>query len=412
MSILRNLVSPERRYYSGPFGQVYPSDRIPGPGEAGIGLSDAGAVVTEAAALSLIDFYACVALISDAIGMLPSDAFRKAGDTRSAVRPRPTLVSQPDPEMEAGEFWSCMTTSLLLRGNAYALITARDAMGHATAVKALHPDDVAPRRNRETKRWEYVLANGEVATSFDIIHVPWVRLAGQIQGLSPIACARRGLGAAIRAEEFGAGYFRDAAAPSSVLETDQELDDTGAKKVLARWTHSHAGRRRPAVLSSGLKWRAISISPEESQFLGTLGLNTTRIARLLRVPPHMIGDVVKTTSFGSGVEEMGIGFVVYTLGPHLTRFEAAWTRQLPRPQYHRFNVSALLRGNAKDRNLSYAVARQWGWMSVNDIRRLENLSPVAGGDVYLQPLNMIDAEAALTELLKPAPANTPGGPTQ
>jgi HK97 family phage portal protein len=408
MSILRHLApaGTERRDFSGPWGDY--SGRIPGPAEAAS--STAGVVINERTALSLIDAWACVSLVSDSMGMLPTDAFRRTGEFRQEVRPTPPLVAQPDPEMEPGAYWSGMTTSLMLRGNAYSLIMDRDSAGYPTAVKLLSPDDVHPRRNPKTKLREYVLSNGEVADRYEMIHVPWVVLPGEVEGLSPIGCARRGLGMSIATEDFGAKWFRDGAAPSSTLETDQTLEDAQAKRILARWIHSHGGRRRPAVLSNGLKWKPVTLTPNESQFLESRNLNTTMTCRIWRVPPHMVQHITDHASQGGGkgLEEQGIGYVVYTLGPYLTRFEAAFARQMPRPQYMKFKVGALLRGNTRDRFTSYAIGRQWGWLSVNDIRALEDLPPVDGGDVYLQPMNMVDAEAALKVLLT-GDKSGPGG---
>lgn len=411
MSVLKHLIgSPERRF-DGPWGpwDPYRDGRIPPPGLDAV--SSAGVVVTEQTAMHIIDVYACVSLRADSILMLPAKAYRKAGDVRSDVTPAPPLIAQPDPEMTANDYWAAVETSLMLRGNAYSVIIERDTRGYATAVKLIHPDDVHPERNRATGRIQYRLANGDMVDKIDMIHVSWVRLPGEIEGLSPIGCARRGLGKAIATENFGANWFRDGASPSSVLESDLEVNKTEAKRIVADWMMTHGGRRRPAVLSGGLKWRPITITPEESQFLETCKANTAQIARLFRIAPHMIGEVDRTTSWGKGIEEQGIGYVVYTLGPSITRYEVAYGAQLPRPQYVKFSVGALLRGNTKDRFVSYAVARQWGWMSVNEIRALEDLPPVEGGDVYLQPLNMIDAQDALKALLQPAPAggDTGGG---
>lgn len=409
MSILRNLVagSAEHRDFSGPWGP-YADGRIPPPGMEGV--TSTGVVVNERTAMQIIDVYACVSHRADAISMLPAKGYRKAGDTRQEAPSG--FVAQPDPEMEQGEYFASMEIALLLRGNAYSAITGRDAAGWPTSCKILHPDDVEPRRNQRTKLVEYRLANGDVLSRFDMIHVRGTTIPGQLRGMGPIECARRGLGATIAAEDFGAKWFRDGAAPSSVFETEQDMDDTTAKRHVAQWVSTHGGRRRPAVLSGGLKWRPITITPNDSQFLETKKFNSYQINKLFRMPNHLVGDTEKASSFGKGLEEMGIGYVVYTLGPDLVRFESAFTRQMPRPQYMKFTVAALLRGNTKDRYLAYAIGRQWGWLSVNDIRELEDLEPIGPeGDSYLVPLNMADAEQALKELLQPTPEPAQGGDT-
>jgi HK97 family phage portal protein len=392
-SLFGELLGLERRDLS---AVPWADGRIPSP--SSVGATTAGSLVNETTAMQVIDVYACVSLIADSISMLPVSTYRKQDDYRLELAPGPAIVEQPDPELERNEFFNRALVSLLLRGNIYAPITSRDRFGYSRACTLLHPDDVRTQRNKKTGRKEFKLRNGDVIAAQDMIHVPWITMPGQLDGINVIEAARRGIGLSIATENFGANWFRDGAAPSSVLETEQEQDTKQAKLALAQWIASNGGRRKPAVLSGGFKWKAITITPNESQFLETRRYNTSQTARLYRVPPHMIGDVEKSTSWGSGLEEQGIGYVVFTLGSHLSRLETAWSRQLPRSQYMRFNVGALLRGNTKDRYLSYAVARQWGWLSVNDIRRLEDLPPVVDGDVYLQPLNMIDAGEALKAL--------------
>lgn len=381
------------------------------PGPADVVAPDAGAIVTEGAALRTGDAYACVSLLADAVSMLPLDGYRREGEggVRRELRTVPPLLAQPDPELERWDWVARNVTSLALRGNAYNLVVDRDRAGYPTAVQAIHPDIISPRRNRDTGRKEFVLADGQVLDAYDIIHIPLVTIAGDVKGLSPLDCARRSLRLAIQTEQFGDRWFSDGAAPSSVLESDKDMTDDQARVAQAKWVATHGGRRRPAVLSGGLKWKPVTITPNESQFLETRKLNTAAVARIWRIPPHMIGDVERSTSWGRGIEEQGIGFVVFTLGPYLTRLEAALSRQMPRQQYARFNVSALLRGNTKDRYLAYAIGRQWGWLSVDDIRALEDLPPLpnGAGQVYLQPLNMIDAEKALQALLDGNP--DPGG---
>jgi HK97 family phage portal protein len=324
------------------------------------------------------------------------------------------LIVQPDPELERWDCISRIVTSLALRGNAYLYVLARDRLGYPTAVRVLHPNDVTPFRDGAGHKRFRVRGQERTLDPGEIIHIPLVTLPGALAGLGPIECAQRGIRLAIQTETFGDKWFSEGTAPSSVLESEEPVDPDEANRSLARWVASHGGRRRPAFLSGGLKWKPITVTPNESQFLETRKLNTSQIARIWRVAPHLIGDVEKTTSWGSGIEEQGIGFVVFTLGPYLTRIEAALNRCLPTGQYSKFNVSALLRGNTKDRYLGYAIGRQWGWLNVDDIRALEDLPelPDGAGKTYLQPLNMIDAEAALKKLLldnapAPAPAKDP-----
>lgn len=400
MSLLARAAASIREQRSVASWGPYSDGRIPPPTWDGTG--DTGTPVTETTTMSLVDAYACVGLVSDSYAMLPVGEYENRGEVREPVLPPAQIITQPDPELEGWEWRSQMATSLALRGNAYSVHLAWSRNGFPISSRCVHPDDIRPGRNRDTGRLQYVLRNGVVLDPHEVMHVPWVKLPGALVGLSPIECARRGIRMSIATEQFGDRWFSDGATPSSVLETDQDLDDDQSRRQQAKWVAAHRNRRRPAVLTGGLKWRPITIAPNESQFIESRKLNTSQIARIWRVPPHMIGDVEKTTSWGTGIEEQGIGFTVFTLGAYLFRMEAAMSRHFsPGPRYVKHNVSALLRGNTRDRYLSYAIARQWGWMSVNDIRRLEDLPPVDGGDVYLQPLNMVDAEKALQILLTP-----------
>ena len=361
-------------------------------------LDAAGLPVDEHTVRHLIDAYACISLISDSISMLPFRGYRRDGDFRRPIEGT-TFYDKPDPELERGEFMAQVVDSLAVRGNAFLPFLEVDSRGYPKATRVIHPDDVRPQKNAKGEL-VYELRNGTTFHHRAMLHIRLRPVAGQIMGLSPIDCARRGIRMAVRTQDFGERWFAEGAAPSSVLESDDAIDDDEARRIQAKWVASHGGRRRPAVLAGGLKWKAVTITPEESQFLETRKLNTAETARIWRVPPHMIGDVERTTSWGSGIEEMGIGFVVYTTGIYFDRIEAAFSspKVSPKGQFAKFTVGALLRGDAKARFESYALGRQWGWLSVNDIRALEDLPPVDGGDVYLQPMNMVDVEQALAAL--------------
>lgn len=386
------------------------TDRIPGPTEVHDTGSPLDVLMSDQLTPPLIDAYACISILCDAVSMLPVEHLRKVDGRREPV-PRPTpLITSPDPDCPNGWIDWCtrLVMSIATRGNAYSLHLERDSLGYPTVSRPVHPDDIRPVKSRRTGRLEYELAKGPTVDSFDVMHIPYLVQPGSLAGISPIGAGARGIRLATMTERFGEMWFRDGNAPSGVLETEQPMDDKEARTQLARWIVARKGNRHPAVLSGGLKWRAVTINPNESQFLETRQLNTSQVARLWRVPPHMIGDVERSTSWGTGIEEQGIGFVVFTLGPYIARIEAALNKLTPRGTYVRLNVNGLLRGNAKDRMTAYAIGRQWGWLSVNDIRTLEDLPPIGPeGDIYLTPLNMADAEAALKELMKPAPKGQP-----
>lgn len=418
MTMLRRAI---QRDFEGPWGP-FMDGTIPPPWMDGVGagMLPAGVAVSEFNALQLGDVWACSSLISDAISMLPMAAYRSVAiDTDNTVRlplpAQPSLLTEPYPGMSATEWTGRVVLSMVLRGRGVAAITeysGRD--GSPTSAWPLHPDHYSLKRDKETFKLTCRLNDGQILQRNEFLYFPGLTLPGASEGVGVVDYHRRAIGLGIATEQFGANWFRDGAAPSSQLTSDQEIDDTDARIAQARWIASHAGRRRPAVLGKGLKWAPVTITPNESQFLETMKMNTERIARLFRVPLHLIQHLDKSTSWGAGLQEQGIAFVTFTLGIWIARLEAELSRVLPRPQYVKLNVSAFMRGNTKDRYLGYAIARQWGWMCVDDIRALEDLPPLpnGAGQMFLQPLNMVDAEEALKTLLKenqPPVATPPEG---
>lgn len=416
MPVMRRALSPERRsaFFGG--ADPYASGAIP-PNSYG-GMGTAGVAVNETTSLQLTDAYACIALLQDDISMLPIDTFRRGDKDRQPIDP-PAIVAEPDAEIEQWEWTARAVSSLATNGNVYGYLYDRDRRGYPTRCKLITPNECKLQRNPETKRRELKVRSAELGTdtlpSTDFLHIPLVVIPGRLTGLSPIEANRRSIGLSIATEDFGGDWYGNSGMPSSVFQSDDEVSDEYAQKVTARFLAAGGGRRRPVFFGGGLKWQQTQISPNESQFLETRKLNTEQIARIWRVPPHMIGDISNHASQGGGkgIEDQAIGYVVHTLGPYMTRIERALSSKKisPQGQYAKFNVGALLRGDTVNRYTSYAIARQWGWMSVNDIRRLEDQEPLEkGGDTYLQPLNMIDAEKALQVLLdnanKPA---TDGG---
>ena len=239
-----------------------------------------------------------------------------------------------------------------------------------------------------------------VLKSTDVLHIPGLGFDGLV-GYSPIAMAKNAIGMAIACEEFGAKFFANGAAPSGVLEHPGTLKDPS--RVRESWTQTFGGSsnaHKVAVLEEGMKYTPISISPEQAQFLETRKFQINEIARIFRVPPHMVGDLEKS-SF-SNIEQQSLEFVKYTLDPWVSRWEQAMVRSLlsaddKKKYFIKFNVDGLLRGDYQSRMNGYAVGRQNGWLSANDIRELENLDRIPaelGGDLYLINGNMTKLQDA------------------
>lgn len=382
MSLLRRLFEGEHRAadLSG-FG-------IPSNGS--LAESASGVAVSSLRAMQQAAVWACTGLISDTIAGLPVGAFRKQGDTRAPVSPDPGILVQPHAELDFGEWVGQMLVSLLLRGDGYGHIEGVDRLGYPTDVCPLSPDDVRPGRNKITGRIEFAVGK-EIIPDTRMLHLRGLMLPGTRVGLSAIEFHRQAIGLALAAEEFGARWFADGATPGSVLEVDDDISKRDARRLQAEWVAAHGRRhRRPAVLGKGVTWKAVTVNPGESQFLETRQYQTSEIARIFRVPPHLIGDVERSTSWGSGIEEQNLAWITYGLGAWITRLERALTRMTPKPQYVRFNIAGLLRGRLTERFTAYQTARNGGWLSVDEIRALEEMAPVPDGkgSDYLQPLNM------------------------
>ena len=341
-------------------------------------------------AMSHMAVFACVRLLADTIASLPMYVYRRDADNMpQRVFPTPTLIRKPVPEMDLFQWKWMIVSTLALRGNSFHMVTGRDALGYPTALMPLHPDLVHVERRVNVLEWYDPIYRvmGERVKSADIIHIRRFTMPGEPLGLTPIQQAARAIGIGLSAEEYGYRYFRDSANPSSVLRTDQSLTPEEVELNQAQWIASNGGRRLPAVLSGGFDWKPITITPEESQFLATRSASTGDIARFFGVPPHMIGDVERSTSWGTGIEQQSLGFVTYTLMGWLTCIESSISNALPRGQFAKFDTTALLRGDQKSRYESYQLARQAGLLSVNEMRAREEMPPVPDGDGYLQPLN-------------------------
>jgi HK97 family phage portal protein len=358
--------------------------------------------------MQLLAVAACVRLLSDAVSGLPFDAVKAKGEIRQTIEPPPAIITDPFggatssalPTRRQG--FGMMMVSLLLRGNAYCLVLARDAYGRPSRLRVLHPDRVQVEFDAFGQR-KYKIERQPVDAN-DVIHIMGMAYPEAPTGMSVISYARQSIGLGLAAEEFGARFFGEGAHMTGVVEIEADLDRERARQIKENFSASHAGLKNShtvGVLSGGAKWKPISVSPEDAQFLGTRAAQNLDIAMIFGIPPHMLGQIDKTTSWGTGIEQQGLGFLAYTLSSWLGRFEDAWSAMLPRPQSARFNADALLRTDTAGRYAVYSAARSAGILTQNEIRALENFGPVDGGDDIAAPLNsnvkpMKDSEASPT----------------
>ncbi len=363
-----------------------------------------GVAVDEIKAMQTSAVYACVRVLAETVASLPLFLYRREKDKNTKATEHPlyeVLHDMPNGEMTSFNFREVMMTSLLLYGNAYARII-RDKSGHVKELWYLKPQNMKVERDSNTTKIKYTYTDDTTNKTFiykpeQIFHVIGLGYDG-IKGLSPIDQAREAIGLALATEEFGARFFGNGARPGGVLEHPGAVKDP--EKLRESWNKVYQGTRnsnKVAVLEEGMKYHEIGLSPEASQFLQTRKYQLNEICRIFRVPPHLVGDLERSTF--SNIEHQSIDFVTHTIRPWLVRWEQAIYKSLlsekeRRIYYVKFNVDGLLRGDFATRMQGYATARQNGWMSINEIRALEEMNPIPeekGGNDYLVNGNMVSA---------------------
>lgn len=366
--------------------------------------STAGVTVTPATAMQSAAVYACVRVLEETVASLPLFMYKRNGRAKERA-PEHSLYrllhDLPNPELTALEMRGMMMGHLCLWGNAYAEIVW-DQAGRVVELWPLRPDAMELKRDDAGRLW-YVYRmpqrSGAQLKPFpaeNIWHIRGLSLDG-LMGIGPIRQMRNALGLARAAEDFGARLFANDSRPGGVLKAPGKLTPEAAKRLKQSWEagHRQENQHRLAVLEEGIEWQQIGLPPEDAQFLETRKFQVSEIARIFRVPPHLIGDLDKATF--SNIEHQGIEFVTHTIRPWLVRIEQSIARCLlterERGTYFAEHlVDGLLRGDIQSRYQAYALGRNNGWLSANDVRERENMNPIAGGDVYLVPMNMVPAD--------------------
>ena len=371
------------------------------------GSTTSGKIVNERTAMQTTAVYACVRILAETIASLPLHTYKHTGIGKEKATEHQIyhlLADEPNPEMTSFVFRETLMSHLLLWGNAYAQIT-RDGRGKVIALYPLMPDKMSVKRanngeiyyvySRYSDENPNIEGYGQVyLQNHEVLHIPGLGFDGLV-GYSPIAMAKNAVGMSIACEEYGASFFANGANPGGVLEHPGVVKDP--KRVRDSWNSVYQGTgnaHKVAVLEEGMKFQSIGIPPEQAQFLETRKFQINEIARLFRIPPHMVGDLEKS-SF-SNIEQQSLEFVKYTLDPWVIRWEQAMKKALLLPSekkdyFIKFNVDGLLRGDYQSRMNGYSIGRQNGWLSSNDIRELENLNKIPeelGGDLYLINGNM------------------------
>ena len=360
------------------------------------GTSKTGVQVSEDNALTFSAVYAAVRIISETIASIPLNVYQYDGETRVKADGHPIqhlLAKAPNAVSSSFTFREAMAANLVLHGNAYAKIEL-NAAGRPTSLIPLNPMLVEVKVLDGEK--VYIFNDKETYLDYEVLHFVGLSFNG-LTGKSPIQVAREAVAIGLAAQEYGARFYSNGANTGGIITAPGRLSIEAIKRLKESWNRANAGLNNShgtAILEEGMKYEKIGLDPEAAQFLQSRKFQVNEIARIFRIPPSYLADL-ENSSTRANVEQQAIQFVRDCITPYVRRMEVELNRKLFREDeanyYAYFTVEGLMRGDLKGRYDAYATARQWGWLSVNDIRDLENLNPVEGGDIYLQPLNMVQS---------------------
>ena len=379
----------ERRAVS--FQQVFGTGGFFGAG------TKAGVSVTQDSSLRIATVYACIRLLSDTVSTLSLDSYRRVDGVRVPFRPRPIWLDVPDPDLAntRDEFVGQIMVSLLLDGNAFIHVTR--SRGEVVALSVLDPQRVEVRRNADY-RIEYFITDANVTLSKDeVLHITEMRKPGALRGVSRIDQLKESLGLTQALDDFASRFFGQGTTTSGVIEVPGSLTREQAKDLIDAFEEGHKGganAHRPGVLFGGAKWNKTGVDPDEAQMLESRRQQVEEVAKVFRVPLHMLSTAISGAMSYASVEQNAIQFAVYTIRPYVQKIENSLTKLLPDGVFVKFNMDSILRGDLASRYSAYSTGIQSGFLSINDIHRLEDMSPVDGGDVYRVPLANVDLSAA------------------
>ena len=338
--------------------------------------------VTTDQALSLVPVFGAVRLLASQISTLPLQTYRKVGDSRTKI-PTGSLFTNPSAHGTSYAWLHRCVTSLALRGNAYGLITARDNMGYPTMIEWLHPDHVQVEDQALSGPGSYSQPiwywMGRIVPTEDLVHIAWFTVPYRVKGLSPIEACAATISTGVSAQVYTADWFNNGAVPPGKFKNTQKtVSQPESDEIKARLTAAIRSRK-PLVYGADWEYDPIAVAANEAKFIETMQLNATQIASIYGIPPEMLGGSTGNSLTYSTVEQNSINFVKFTLRPWLELLEETFSQLLPRPQYVKFNVDALLRGDLTTRMTAYQTARQIGLNNIDELRNLEDWAPIPGG---------------------------------
>ena len=358
-----------------------------------------GVSMDQSKSLKIGAVYAAVRLLSDTVSTLPVDTFIRINGERVPYRPRPAWVYNPDSGTSKDDFLQQVMVSLLLDGNAFIRVyraTSGPNAGLPTALVVLDPTAVEIRRNRDGEI-EYLHNYKTVIARGDMLHITELKKPGSLRGVSRIDELKDTLGMAQALTDFASRFFGQGSVTSGIIETPSMISKEQALELKTTFEASHRGldkSHRVGVLGGGSKFVKTGVDPDQAQMLESRQFAVEEICRIFRIPPHMLQVNVAGSMSYASVEQNAIQFSQYTLRPYVSKIETALTSLLPGDAFYRINMDGLLRGDFQTRMSGYSTAIQMGAFSINDVRRLEDLSPVDGGDEHRVPLANVNVNAA------------------
>lgn len=380
--------------------------------------SAAGEDVTELTALQLSAVYGAVRILSGGVSGLPWRVTRGEGVAAEPVQVLPPWVEEPSTILTRKEFLTQVMTSLLLRGNAYVL-TYRDERAFVTNMDVLHPDEVEPYL-AGGRLWFRVSGQGGFSPQ-EVLHIRGLMLPGSLVGLDPITYQAQSIGLGLAAQKFGSSFFRNGAMPSAVVEVEDEISEVGVRLLKRGWDEMHRGAGKSnglAVLTEGAKFKPITVTPDQAQFLATRQFQVPDIARFYGVPPHLLADASGSTSWGSGLAEQGQNYVTHALKDWTDRLDASftWLARSERPTqrgqkrvFIHLELDHLTRGSFSDRISTYRTGLEAGIWNLDEVRSYEGLPPLPDGkgQEHRVPVNTAPTDAPDTVEEPPPPPTIP-----
>jgi HK97 family phage portal protein len=389
---------------------------IPAPGTGGR-WSTSGQHVDETSSLGIVALFAGVRIIADAVATTPIRAVTVNPDgTRKPVIPSPQVVVNPFQAFTLHEGISQIVTSLLLRGNSYMYVVATDPVTfRPSTVRVMHPDQVQVSWDSFGSRQYRV--GGRIVPPTRILHVTGFMLPNSLKGVGVIEHCRNALGIGMALEDVAGQFFENGIMATGIISTDVPLTDDQARQTGEMFSSRHAGANKsflPVVLGGGAKFQPISLTLEDAQFLQSRRFTSEQIATLLGVPPHLLGIVDKTTSWGTGIEAQGRNFVDYSLRSYFVRLQNLFSWMLPDGVFADFITDAITRADTATRYANYALAlganNGIGWMNVDTVRALEGLPPLPdalGQQYYVAAASVAVTSPTTSAPSTPAPAIIP-----